>query len=1360
MEVVEQTLRLTVDLSRESLRGRTELRCVRRRDGFDAVLRQRRQAERNHQQQQGNLNGNASLSQSFSLPGSAVAKEQQSWEEDKKIVLNCRQCVLERVLVNGVEADFELQDYLSKIVVEDNIKDLKTYYAYLTESLLASRDGELSIQIPETEVSAKELVVSIHYHLENPKGGVHFAGCGSKIPDLEAWQRDGYSYRRGSNGRRYFSYMYTSSSLCGGGLLGGCSYARCWFPCVDSLQARCKIRLEITTAADVAVISVGKKIDDRVHGTEHTVVYEHEDPIAPCNVALCVGPFLEHRPPKANWLRVYYLPNDRAMKSLKKASIHLRVAVKRINEYLLQGKFVYSSFKQIFIDREDAYADVVPFASMSFVSDELLRSDRIPTPDTPAGAGLMYGKHLHYEQAKGVAYQYFGALVPPKSEGDVWLIAGLAGFLSFQYASNVWKLASFSVAEEDQEIDDTQKSKEKEKEKQKAAAARKSKDDATFYGSTNPKELLVQAHNRLRNAKARHDAVAEWHGLSAALMQRPLQRPPEAALTVDSCLWAARGVDFDCLLAERAINMMHVINKTANPREDEDVLGGDDPFVNILRHYITEAQENNEIRAAWLKHMKEAGPTDDGFKPKPGSAHQEQHLDQMDFDLGDRLQKELNMDPALAGISDFDLMMQLCRVGVFRPTDFQPHVRDNFAEFWMRNCSFLDVHAAAEFKVSQNNLEFNIEQHQRGKFGRHELVKFPLMIRVVEEDDTWIYEKKISKRKQRETIHVNKKRQKQRGGRKARTEHERINKWENPGNLKTSELVEIMSRTGEGQVWVNDKPVKYIILDPDFVWIRDLRWRQSDVMNIELLQDPNMIDDVMAQVSTVRDLAVPKVITDRLIPKTGKAGVASASSVANDLSPAGSTSGSDAAFDLRNLCTIASCVMDHKRPPRVRAEGLLALAKWQAYHSPIRAAYEQDEGLALGDRTGNHPWVALNMLQLAIRRNLFHPTSGKLLPNDFGVPGEFAFRRAVVLALKEMKAKSFRPPDDVLEIVLIFLRENDNNVNEWDDGDYMKELVISAAEILVNYVAGIFEEENRGNDQSESIGTGRSFREMLGKYYEIIDHIRRYLNYDAIESSENQEVTVGCLRALSILEAEGIIEGTTPFFAYAVYNTPVPPHNKQAALIAAHDWGPRVREEAFKSIVHTYLNNRGSPSVFKSPALDDRNVEWLGVFKWVVEAAVQDPCPQLRFRVIKYMLELHADTVAEQYVELEDHSSPSGLYWPLSNSPHDIDQKATVPTKEIIASMWAILNESTQYDGRLRIAVSQLWRAIWRLKAPPVIADAMKAPGRQGPFQDWCDEDYKAALHGRKVKRQRPTSARPTLPSKKMKLKIKLSKKF
>mmetsp|Transcript_3113 Transcript_3113/g.6590 ORF Transcript_3113/g.6590 Transcript_3113/m.6590 type:complete len:162 (-) Transcript_3113:10856-11341(-) len=137
----------------------------------------------------------------------------------------------------------------------------------------------------------------------------------------------------------------------------------------------------------------------------------------------------------------------------------------------------------------------------------------------------------------------------------------------------------------------------------------------------------------------------------------------------------------------------------------------------------------------------------------------------------------------------------------------------------------------------------------------------------------------------------------------------------------------------------------------------------------------------------------------------------------------------------------------------------------------------------------------------------------------------------------------------------------------------------------------------------------------------------------------------------------------------------------------------------------------------------------MGVVKWIFQSIARDPSPLVQWNVVKHILKLHADTIDDKHPELENHESPSGVFWPLSNTPDDLCPQERTPANEVASILWSLFNDSNDCTGRFRIGLSQIYRAIWRLDAPPVLKDTHSGVVDLGPFQGWADSGMDSHIH-------------------------------
>ena len=163
--------------------------------------------------------------------------------------LNCRQCRVVAVEVDGAPAHFVHSDLLGTIV-RANYADLDTFYAYYRGALDASNEGELAVHMPHPAApGGGTRVVRVWYELVNPTAGVTFGNQRTKGGSAPVC-------------------MYTHEAPGGSGtVLSGGGGARAWFPCVDlpGEAHRCPFDVEITVPIALKAVASGA-LKKRVEG--------------------------------------------------------------------------------------------------------------------------------------------------------------------------------------------------------------------------------------------------------------------------------------------------------------------------------------------------------------------------------------------------------------------------------------------------------------------------------------------------------------------------------------------------------------------------------------------------------------------------------------------------------------------------------------------------------------------------------------------------------------------------------------------------------------------------------------------------------------------------------------------------------------------------------------------------------------------------------------------------------------------------------------------------------------------------------------------------------------------------------------
>ncbi|RHY41386.1 hypothetical protein DYB38_003087 [Aphanomyces astaci] len=357
----------------------------------------------------------------------------------KRIRVHCRQCVVSKVTVNGVEARFEHHDFLSE-VVQESYRDWNSFDLFYRGAIVASKEGTLVIEMPPTvrivdqndstvddekksdgetatdderdatavwdssnhlppsSTAFAPVVVRIEYTVSNPRGGVRFM-----LPDALHPER--------------VPHMYT---YCGpfGGL---CDGARTWMPCRDLLSDKCTFRVElIVPASCVAVCSgrlVGQSLDaHKLHRSFRFVINTKTS----CSL---VGPFrmhiAEHMPRVAH----FCLP-DRVADLTTSTQFRDPHFVTFFETYL-NARYPFATYSQIFV--EDPPVDCQYFAGLSVLNQDILYGPTI-IDRAPVSQAI---------QIKGFIGSWIGGAIGIQSTKHAWVLVGVVGYLFDLYVQSV-----------------------------------------------------------------------------------------------------------------------------------------------------------------------------------------------------------------------------------------------------------------------------------------------------------------------------------------------------------------------------------------------------------------------------------------------------------------------------------------------------------------------------------------------------------------------------------------------------------------------------------------------------------------------------------------------------------------------------------------------------------------------------------------------------------------------------------------------------------------------------------------------------------------------------------------------------------
>ncbi|KAG6603065.1 transcription initiation factor tfiid subunit [Phytophthora cinnamomi] len=376
--------------------------------------------------------------------------------------LHARQLRVRSVRVEGVAAAFEQLNFLGD-VVDENYRDLATFDLFYRGAIVASKEGELIVEIPrdvrfqedeeqdeadepssnlsdqplsqdqeeETEVGTitehklvldawdlerlpksstgfKPVVVRIEYDIEEPSGGLRFV-----LPDEQ------YQPKRSP-------HMYT---YCGpfGGL---CDGARAWMPCRDTLRDACTFRIELTVPDWCVAVCSGQMVQQVLNpepdadGTQWRSFRYVVNPKTNCSsIGFAVGPFRLYVPPEMPRMTHFALPE--CFEDLVHCTSKLASAMTYF-ERALGAPYPFKTYQQVFV--EDLPDQLQYIAGGAIMDQNLLHGSRIIDRELPS----------HLAQVKGLVGSWVGGAVGIQSTKDAWVLIGVIGHLVNTYVRSIY----------------------------------------------------------------------------------------------------------------------------------------------------------------------------------------------------------------------------------------------------------------------------------------------------------------------------------------------------------------------------------------------------------------------------------------------------------------------------------------------------------------------------------------------------------------------------------------------------------------------------------------------------------------------------------------------------------------------------------------------------------------------------------------------------------------------------------------------------------------------------------------------------------------------------------------------------------
>ncbi|KAL1304009.1 hypothetical protein AAFC00_000450 [Neodothiora populina] len=456
---------------------------------------------------------------SRSISGSTEITIQPSYKDLKEIRLNCRQARITEARIEGKTAALNYVDPYERLRVRPNstiyqYQDLRNriepYVKLPPESeLVLTIPSRVHIQELQNDPAALARISLVRQDSDNGQGGAETPQTShaqdlAKFAPLKVFLefsvtdfRDGIHFVGFEDGDGRYPHLYTMNSI----IPGSTSSI---FPCVDDLNMRCMWDISVrcpktlgdafrkhTTqdkdqdvvmaaneqvegvrdeylinlteeerALDIIVIASADLTDDIIDPqdpTMRTVSFLQTTPVCARHIGFGVGPF-EHVDlsefremdsddkigQNAIHVHGYCLPGR--ADDLRNTCMPMAKAID--NFTLDYGSFPFTNYKMLFVD--DLVQDVAHTASLSICSNRLLFPDDVIEPLDSNTRILIHA----------LASQYIGVNIIPREPTDLWVITGVAGFMSDWFMKKLagnneyrfrQKLASEKVFELDHE---------------------------------------------------------------------------------------------------------------------------------------------------------------------------------------------------------------------------------------------------------------------------------------------------------------------------------------------------------------------------------------------------------------------------------------------------------------------------------------------------------------------------------------------------------------------------------------------------------------------------------------------------------------------------------------------------------------------------------------------------------------------------------------------------------------------------------------------------------------------------------------------------------------------------------------------
>ncbi|KAG6951516.1 hypothetical protein JG687_00013556 [Phytophthora cactorum] len=335
--------------------------------------------------------------------------------------LHARQLKVKSVRINGVQANFEQLNFLDEIV-DENYRDLATFDLFYRGAIVASKEGELIIEIPrdvtfqEDEEDAEDSSNLRDQQVENDDDEDEETEVGTQQEQklvLDAWDLDRLPKSSTDFKPLVVSVEYDIDEPTGG----------LRFVLPDE-------QIELTVPDWCVAVCSGQMVQqilnpetDADGGQWRTFRYVVNPKTNCSSVGFAVGPFRLYVPPEMPRMTHFALPE--CFEDLVHCTSKLSSAMAYF-EGALGASYPFKTYQQVFV--EDLPDQLQYIAGGAILDQNLLHGPRIIDRELPS----------HLAQVKALVGSWIGGAVGIQSTKDAWVLIGVIGHLVNTYVRSIY----------------------------------------------------------------------------------------------------------------------------------------------------------------------------------------------------------------------------------------------------------------------------------------------------------------------------------------------------------------------------------------------------------------------------------------------------------------------------------------------------------------------------------------------------------------------------------------------------------------------------------------------------------------------------------------------------------------------------------------------------------------------------------------------------------------------------------------------------------------------------------------------------------------------------------------------------------